>query len=174
MIHVGELVELRLPAGALDLLGGKRNQVVDVPDVAILQQRIAEHGGQRRRHRHGHPPLDAVAFQAIEDFQQRDVGLGDGFVKPIFFEEIVVLRMPDERQMGVQDQAEITQRHQKKLGTGNGERPECSVPSSAWDRTAAKHCFASLAMACCHCRGAKQSFVAIASQAEPGTQKIRS
>ena len=111
VVHVGEVVELRLPARPLDFLAGQGDEVVEVADVAILQQRIAEHGRQRRRDRHGHPPVDAVAFQAVEDFEQRDVGLGDGLVEPVFFEEIVVFGMADERQMGVQDEAEITERH---------------------------------------------------------------
>ena len=56
-------------------------------------------------------PIDAVALEAVEDFQQRDVGFGDGLVEPILFEEVVVLGMADERQVGVQDQTEITERH---------------------------------------------------------------
>ena len=47
VIHLGQVIELRLPARPLDLLAGERDQVVDVADVAILQQRIAEHGRQR-------------------------------------------------------------------------------------------------------------------------------
>ena len=74
-------------------------------DVAVLQQRIAEHGGQRRRDRHGQPPVGPVALQTVEHFQQRDVGLGDGLVEPVFLEEIVVFGMADKGQMGVQDQA---------------------------------------------------------------------
>ena len=80
-------------------------------DVAILQQRIAEHRRQRRRHRHGQPPIDAVALQALEHFQQRDVRFGDGLVEPIFFEEILVFGMAHERQMSVQDEAEIAEWH---------------------------------------------------------------
>ena len=105
VVHLGQVMELRLPAGAFDLLAGQGDQVVDVADVAVLQERIAEHGGQRRRDRHGQAPIDAVALQAVEDFQERDVGFGDGLVEPVFFEEIVVLGMADEGQMGVQDQA---------------------------------------------------------------------
>ena len=37
VVHVGEVIELRLPAGALDLLAGQGDQVVDVADVAVLQ-----------------------------------------------------------------------------------------------------------------------------------------
>ena len=57
------------------------------------------------------PPVGAVAFQAVDHVEQRNVRLGDGLVEPIFFEEIVVLGMANERQMGVQDQAEVTDGH---------------------------------------------------------------
>ena len=40
VVHLGEVVELRLPAGAFDLLAGQGDQVVDVADVAVLQQRV--------------------------------------------------------------------------------------------------------------------------------------
>ena len=70
VVHLGEVVELRLPARAFDFLAGQGDEVVEVADVAILQERIAEHGGQRRRDRHGQPPIDAVAFQAVEDFER--------------------------------------------------------------------------------------------------------
>src|SRR5208283_4939835 len=53
VVHLGEGMELPLPAGALDLLAGQGDQVVDVPDIAILEEWIAEHAGQRRRDRHG-------------------------------------------------------------------------------------------------------------------------
>ena len=53
----------------------------------------------------------AVAFQAVEHFEERNVGLGDRLVEPIFLEKVVVLRMADVRQMSVQDQTKIAERH---------------------------------------------------------------
>ena len=114
VVHVGQTVEFRLPAGAFDLLAGQGDEVVDMAQVAILQQRIAEHGGQRRRDRHGQPPIAAVALEAVEDVQERDVRFGDGFVEPVFFKEIVVLGMADEGQVGVERQAQIAERHARR------------------------------------------------------------
>ncbi len=111
MIHVGEMVELALPLGPFDFLAGEGDQVVEVAKIAHLQKRIGEHGGQGRRDRHGEPPISPVALEAFHHFQDRDVGLGNGFVEPIFFQEIVVLGMADVGQMGVQHQAEVTERH---------------------------------------------------------------
>ncbi len=67
VIHVRELVELGLPLGAFDFLAGQRDKVVEVPDVAILQERVGEHAGERRRHRHTVSRQSAaVAFEAVE------------------------------------------------------------------------------------------------------------
>ena len=40
--------------------------------------------------------------------QERQVGFGDGFEEPIFLEKIFVLRMPDKRQMRVEDEREMS------------------------------------------------------------------
>ena len=114
VIHLGQGVVFGLPAGAFQLLAGQGDEVVDVADVAVLQQRIAEHGGQGGRDGHGQPPVAAVAFEAVEDVQERNVRFGDGLVEPVFFEEIVVLRVTDEGQVGVERQTEVTDRHSKK------------------------------------------------------------
>ena len=131
LVHARERIELRLPARALDFLAGQGHQVVDVPDVAVLQERVAQHGGQRRRDRHGHPPVDAVALQTVEDFQKRDVCFGDRLVEPVFFEEIVIFRMTDERQMGVQYQAEVTKRHWRNRSRALGvQQPSTGQPEA--------------------------------------------
>ena len=117
VVHVGQVMEFRLPAGAVDFLGGQGDQVVDVADVAVLQQRIAEHGRQRRRDRHGQPPVGPVAFQAVHHFQQRNVRFRDGLVEPVFFEEIVVFRMADKGQMSMKNQAQVSERHRWLLSS---------------------------------------------------------
>ena len=109
MVHLRQDVKLRLPAGSLQFLADQREQIVEVAHVAVLQQRIGEHRRQRRRDRHGHSPIDAVALQALEDVQQRNVRLGDGLVQPVLFEEVLVLGMAHKRQVCVQDETEVTE-----------------------------------------------------------------
>lgn len=105
VVHVGQVIKLRLPACAVDFLGSQSDEIVDVPDVAILQERIAEHGRQGWRYRHGEPPIGPVALQAIHHIEKRDVRFGDGLVQPILLEKIVILGMANEGQVSVQDQA---------------------------------------------------------------------
>ena len=112
-VHLGQPVEFRLPARPFQFLAGQRDQVVDVANVAILQQRIGQHARQGRRDRHGQAPVGFVAVQPFEDFEQRNVGLGDRLVEPIFFEEVVEFGMPDIGQMGVQNECEIAERHNR-------------------------------------------------------------
>ena len=85
VVHVGELIELVLPARAFDLLAGQGNQIIEMANVAILQERVGKHGGKGRRERHGQPPIDAVAFEAVENVEEGNVSLGDGFVEPVLF-----------------------------------------------------------------------------------------
>jgi len=40
--------------------------------------------------------------------EQRDVSLGDRFKEPVFFEKVLVLGMPNEWQMRVKDEREMT------------------------------------------------------------------
>ena len=66
--------------------------------------------------------------QPLEDVQQRDVGFGDRLEEPILFEEIVVLRVAHERQVRVQDEREVTARHEVPFGRSavrhGGSHPE--------------------------------------------------
>ena len=52
--------------------------------------------------------------QRVEDVEQRDVGLGDGLVEPVLFEEVLVLGVADERQVGVQHEAEVADFHKAR------------------------------------------------------------
>src|SRR5262249_41021971 len=36
VVHVGELIEVGLPARALDLLAGQRDEVIEMADIAVL------------------------------------------------------------------------------------------------------------------------------------------
>ena len=102
MVHVSQTIEFRLPAGAFDLLVGQGDEVVDMAQVTILQQRVAGMAARVGVTDMVSRQIAAVALQTIEDVQERDVGFGDGFVKPVFFKEIVVLGMADEGQVGVE------------------------------------------------------------------------
>ncbi len=133
VVHVGQVIELRLPAGALNLLAGQGDEVVDVADIAVLQKRVGQHGGQGWGDGHGQAPVGAVALQAVESFQKRNVRLGNGFVEPVFFEKIVVFGMADKGQMGVQDQAQVTERHRQLPGkSAGGECPDLGQSHAAW------------------------------------------
>ena len=72
--------------------------------VSLLEQLVAQHRAERRSERHREPEGDALVRQSPHHAQQRQVGFGDGFEEPIFLEKILVLRMPDERQMRVEEE----------------------------------------------------------------------
>ena len=51
MIHPGEFVERAVPVGAVDFLFRQFDQAVQMPLVAVAQQRVEQHRTQRRRER---------------------------------------------------------------------------------------------------------------------------
>ena len=128
MIQLRELVERLVPMRAMRFFLRQINQPVEVPDVAVLQQRIDQHRAQRRCERECQARVHAVPFPAFHHLQQRDVGFRDGFEQPGFLQKFLVLRMPDERQMRVEDEGEISLH--EGLGehrTLNAERRKCLV-----------------------------------------------
>ncbi len=107
-IEPGEFVVLLVALGAVDFLVGQFDPLVHAPHITLLQKLVAQHRGQRRRDRHGEPEIATVVDQPVHHVDQRNVGLRDRFVEPIFFEEFVVLGVPDEREMRVKNESEIT------------------------------------------------------------------
>src|SRR4051812_6985627 len=93
---------------ALDLLSGQANHSLEVAQISLLEQLVAEHGAKRGRQRHRQPESDLFLGQPPHHTQERQIGFGDGFEEPVFLEKILVLRMPDEWQMRVQDERERT------------------------------------------------------------------
>ena len=79
--------------------------------VSLLEQLVAEHRAERRRERHREPEGDAFVRQPAHHAQERQIGFGDGFEEPVFLEKILVLRMPDEWQMRVEEESEKSRRH---------------------------------------------------------------
>ncbi len=95
-------------------------------NVPLPQQRILHHVRQRRRDRKRDLERFALGLEAIEELDQGNVCFGDRLEEPAFLEKAVVLRMPDVGQMGVEDQEQISLRHEailvdKKWASGLGD-----------------------------------------------------
>ena len=76
--------------------GGEVDQLIEMANVALAQQRILQHRAQGWRERHRELERHFVIHQPLHHLQQRNVSLGDRFEEPVFLEEMFVLRMPDE------------------------------------------------------------------------------
>ena len=50
-------------------------------------------------------------MQVLKDEYKREIDFSDRFEKPVFFEEFGIFRMADKRQVGMEDQAEVTDGH---------------------------------------------------------------
>ena len=102
-------MEGRVVPGAVDLLLGELAQLVEAPRVARHEQLVAQHRHQRRRHRERDAERDVLVGGPVEDPQQRQVGLGDGLVEPVLLQEVLVLRVAHEGEVGVQVERDVAE-----------------------------------------------------------------
>ena len=103
IIMKGGLMELRHEARALDLFIGELDQFIEVADITVLEERVAEHRHKRRREGHRKAPRHMIPFESFEHVDKRNVGFGDGFIKPELFEKIFVLGVAYEGKVRVED-----------------------------------------------------------------------
>jgi hypothetical protein len=73
---------------------------------AVAEERIVEHADERLGERECDAARDAIAVEPLEDFDQRQVGLEDGFEEPVLLEVVGVLGMADEGEVGVENNLE--------------------------------------------------------------------
>jgi hypothetical protein len=78
-----------------------------MPDVAFAQEIVWQHRAKRGCERHCELKRDIVVPEPLHHLQQRNVGFGDRLEKPVFLEKMLVLRMPNERQVRVKNEREV-------------------------------------------------------------------
>jgi hypothetical protein len=113
-----ERPELRVLPRALHFLVAELAQAIEPLRVPLDQQLIAQHAHERRGQRQRDAERNAVRHAAIEDLEQRQIGLGDGFVKPILLEELRILRMPHVGEVRVQHDREPAFAHESLSRSG--------------------------------------------------------
>ena len=79
----------------------KIDQKIQVSDVTLAQQLVLKHCAERRRNGHREFERHTIADESLHHAQQRDVRFSDRLKQPLFFEEMLVLRMTNEREMSV-------------------------------------------------------------------------
>ena len=107
VIEEGQFVEGLLPMGAVDFLSRECDQVVEVPLIPCLQQRVSQHRAERGRQRQRETGFEAIRPPTLEELQQGHVGFRNGLEQPVLFQEPVVLGVPDKRQVCVKDKSKV-------------------------------------------------------------------
>src|SRR5437867_9788598 len=92
---------------SFSLAGYEIDQKIEMAHVALAQKLVLQHRAQGRRERHCEFERHVVVHQPLHHLQERDVSLGDRFEEPIFLEKMLVLGMPDERQMRVKNERKM-------------------------------------------------------------------
>ena len=107
VVHQRERLIFVVPVRAVNLFFRQFQQGLEVPHVTVLQQRVEQHraegGGERQRQ----PCVHAVAQPAVHDLNEREISFGKGFEEPVFFKKMLVLGVPNEREMRVEDEREV-------------------------------------------------------------------
>ena len=83
------------------------DQAIEMPHVAVLQQRVEQHRTERWRERERQARLHALAQPVVHDLDERDITLRHGLEKPVLLQKLFVVRMPDKRQVRVQDEGKV-------------------------------------------------------------------
>ena len=134
-VKARQLGELRIVLVALDFLRGEIDQALEVAEIALLQQLVAQHRAEGRGERQREPEVDAFVDQPPHHAQEREISFGDGLEEPVFLEEILVFRVPNERQMRVEDERERPGHGQTRPGPRFAERRLYSVRQKSWNRS---------------------------------------
>src|SRR5207237_5746610 len=84
------------------------DQKIEMPDVALTQKFVSQHRAKSRRERHREFKRNVVVHQPLHHLQHRNVSFGDRLEEPVFLKKMLVLGMPDERQVRVKNEREMT------------------------------------------------------------------
>ena len=91
-VHPRKLLQPRVVARPLQLVARQLDRALDVADVTVLQQRVAQHGAKRRSQRGGELEGDALVRHPPQHLEQRQVGLCDRLVQPILLQKLLILQ----------------------------------------------------------------------------------
>jgi hypothetical protein len=106
-IELRQLSEFGLFLVSFSLTRCEIDQKINMPNVTLAQKLILQHRAKCWRERHRELERHVIVHQSLHRLQERDVGLADCFEQPVFFEEMLVLWMPNERQMRMKNEREM-------------------------------------------------------------------
>src|ERR1039458_7590470 len=107
VVKQGEFMEPLLPEGSMDFLLRQLDQFVEVALVTGLQEGMPEHRTEGWGEREREAGLQAVPLPALQQLHQRHVGFRNGLEQPVLFQKPLMLRVPDKRQVRVEDEGQV-------------------------------------------------------------------
>jgi hypothetical protein len=97
-------MKLREGACSENLLFRELDHPVQVVQIPGAQEVVHHHGAQRGREIDCEPEMDSFVLELLSENQDGNIGLGQSLKKPVLFQEILVLRMPYIRKVGMEHQ----------------------------------------------------------------------
>ena len=92
---------------SLSFVRTELDQKIKMSDITLAQQPILKHCAERRRNRHRELERHKIVDESLDHSQQRDVRFCNRLKQPLFLEEMLVLRMPNEREMRVENEGKM-------------------------------------------------------------------
>ena len=105
-VEAGHGAERCVGLGPGDLLRRQPDEAGEVRFEAVAEEPVVEHADERLREREGDAAGDAIAVEPLQHFDERQVGLEDGLKEPVLLEVVGVLGVPNEGEVGVEDNLE--------------------------------------------------------------------
>src|SRR5262245_27782665 len=112
-IHYRERVQCQVVPSARNLLVCQLYALLKVAPIACLQHRIVQHFCQGGRDGEREAAGYLILCHLAQSGSERKVAFSYGFKEPVFFEKRWKLRMPDIRQVSMENDSKITDGHPK-------------------------------------------------------------
>ena len=112
---------------SLPLARSKIDQELEMSHVTVAQQRVLKHGAERRCNRHREFELHSIVDESLHHAQQWDVRFGDRLEEPLFLEEMLVLRMANERKMSVKNDGEMAGHRESREENKRASNPQFTI-----------------------------------------------
>lgn len=85
VIEAGEGLKGGVVAGAVEFFRGEFDLFFEAVEVAVLEERIAEHGAEGWSDGHGQAKVNLIADEPFHHIEEGKISFGDGLVEPVLF-----------------------------------------------------------------------------------------
>lgn len=106
-VELREVVERFFPVRPVCFAIREFDLDLQMAQVPALEERVLKHGTQGRADGQREAGGNAVPAPSLKDLDEGKVRFRDGLIEPGFLKKSLVFRVPDEREMGMEDESDV-------------------------------------------------------------------